>query len=91
MSSDILRTWLQPGSRNPPEENEVLADRVQTSANEVAQKQRGTGVDDNLATKAGGQAVAEVKKKGVSEAERKLRTTTMGDSLEEAEEKWIVD
>ena len=76
---------------NPPEENEVLADRVQTRANEVAQKQPGTVVDDNKATRAGGQAVAEVKEKGVAEVERKIRETNMGDSLEEAEEKWIVD
>ena len=82
-----LRSVLLPGARGPPEENEIMADRVQTTANEIGQKASNT-VDDNVATKAGGKAVEEVREIGPHAAEAKIQETNMGNKVEESEQRW---
>ena len=82
-----LRSVLMSGARGPPEENEIMADLVQTTANEVGQKANNT-VDDNAVTKAGGKAIEEAREMGPKAAEAKIKETNMGDKLEVSENRW---
>lgn len=82
-----LRTFLTSGATGPPEENEIMADHVQTKANEVGQKAKNV-VDDNVATRAGGKAMEEVRELGSKAASQKIKETNMGDKVDESEQRW---
>ena len=64
-----------------------MADLVQTRANEVGQKANNT-VDDNVATKAGGNAIEEARETGPKAVEAQIKETNMGDKVEESEKRW---
>lgn len=82
-----MRTLLSPGAVGPQDENEIVADRVQTKANEIGQEAKNT-VDDNEATRAAGSAAREVREIGDETARQKIKDTNMGDKAKEAGERW---